>query len=1337
MSVHRDHTGEPSAFRNVCNAIFGDKWFSSRMKLGVVCCAVVCLTYVLCVSDPWSIFGFLSHETKRSFSASDKVLHGFSYFVLSTIFMWYAATKSRAVVITFIALAMAHGVATEVAQRFVPDRTFDLADIAADFFGVFMGVVLGLTLRRFVATDEAVPVGTQRIFNSPTPGPGTNDTDLPASKDSMGLARETLNSEEIQEIQPRMLNLRFIGIFCAAACVVLSSVYAIHGWQVQRNANKMLDLGRKAQAKGNIKQAKNYFNRYVGMVPNDVNALADFGTLLDDTRPENDDAHRVFMVFENVLRSEPTRDDIRRRQIKIAMEIGRTNDALAHATTLTQANPKDGGLHFLVGQCHEELDDFDQAAEAYKRAISHDPQMVEAFSHLALIEYKEFEHPERATELFDQLIEFNPKNVDAWLARSLFRKDTEQFDDAHKDMQEALKLAQDDARVILAAAELGYAQAAASRKAGRKTQVERIVARTRELLKRGIQTHNEHLGLQLQSVLLESHFGNQADALKQVDAILTESPVDARAQLLLADLTIERGDFERAEEALQQLPRTPTSDALRLFLQGRIAMAEKRLEDAVSHFEKARRFMGESVSMLERTDLALAQCHAAQKDSEAQLTDYRRILKYRPNSVPARIGLAASFLRHNQLAQAIAEYRQLSQLPQVRLLLVRLLIIQNMQLPEVARDWNDVETLLDEAKAGGDPPTQVVLLRAEVMALRGQLDDARHLIETARTTQTDRVEFLMALGQLAEKSGEKSQSALWIGQAMAAVGNVQDAEASLLKALEADPTNATAGQSLMRLYLNQDKRREAIVVFQKVARSMSSRQLARSYAVFGDFQRAIQLYEQELQAKPESFEVLDQLSELFLRNGHAQRAQPLLERILELEGLIPESQLQAARRKLAVAIAGQGSFIQFKQGLELLGKNKLPDGTHLVADQRALAAVLATSRDQEDWRQALSILETLEDQQQLVPSDRWLLGRLYDQLGQSEQATVQLEQAIKAGAGGAMFVRQYVAHLIRLKKFQRATHWLNQLQQQEPDTIGTLTLNVYLNSAQGNADAAVALLTEYLSTNDSATNESKAQRLAVAADIATAAMDETKSAVLSSFAEKALKQAAQLDKSRLSRLVTWYIQQDQTDAALLLIEDLWQHASPDLAGGLSMLLLGETRNDDYFDLIESHVQRTLKKSPKSLPLKLFLADLLSLKNEIASAEELYREILHVDGNHLGALNNLAWLLAIDERHQDEALALIERAIKRVGPLPQLLDTRGCVYTSLGNTREAVADLKKAISQEPRPTTWLHLSAAHQLAGDNQLSQKALDKANRLGLANGRLHPLDIRIMEKLIVTGKN
>ena len=146
---------------------------------------------------------------------------------------------------------------------------------------------------------------------------------------------------------------------------------------------------------------------------------------------------------------------------------------------------------------------------------------------------------------------------------------------------------------------------------------------------------------------------------------------------------------------------------------------------------------------MERTDLALAQCHGALRDAEAELGAFRRVLKGNPASLPARLGLAAALLKKQKVHEAIAEFRPLAHLRQVRLQLAWLLIARNQQLPELAREWDEIEKLLDQAQEQHDDPVKEVLLRSEMLEARGRMETARRVVEEARVTQPDCVEFLI------------------------------------------------------------------------------------------------------------------------------------------------------------------------------------------------------------------------------------------------------------------------------------------------------------------------------------------------------------------------------------------------------------------------------------------------------------------------------------------------------------------------------------------------------------------------------------------------------------------
>ena len=101
-------------------------------------------------------------------------------------------------------------------------------------------------------------------------------------------------------------------------------------------------------------------------------------------------------------------------------------------------------------------------------------------------------------------------------------------------------------------------------------------------------------------------------------------------------------------------------------------------------------------------------------------------------------------------------------------------------------------------------------------------------------------------------------------------------------------------------------------------------------------------------------------------------------------------------------------------------------------------------------------------------------------------------------------------------------------------------------------------------------------------------------------------------------------------------------------------------------------------------------------------------------------NNLAFHLAKPET-VGEAEKLIEQAIAELGPLPDLLDTRGMVRLAAGRNAEAVADLQEATLQ-PTDVKYLHLAWAQLRSGDEAGARSTLEAGRRRGLTKLKLAP---------------
>ncbi len=1347
------------SLKHLIAAVFGDKVIPSPVKLVVALGVCMALTFVLLSDDPWKIFKWVPvrPSTDLPDRIPDKVYHFTGYFTLSLVFMWYAAARARWLVVTLVSFAILHAGVTEILQGYVPDRTTDWRDFVANSLGITLGTTLGLLGRRLVLRDDPEPVlwaqrgtaiqGSDQDYDPRDPASRlahVSAASFPArqiglvadkgiAEPSVGFNRDHQVEGFLKNWKVRILNYRFLGITALTGAICLGGTYVLHAWQVQRNSGVLLTLGKEARAAGDLAKASDFYARYVALKPLDLNASADFGELLDDTRKGRRGIGQVFALFEQVLLADPTREDIRRRQVKVTMEMARYTDALAHLKVLRQARPDDGELDLLAGQCLEELAEFDAAAEAYQLGIDHSPELVDSYRRLAMLNHVKLDRREVATKLLDQLVSRHEKSAAAWIARARFRQEIGYLDSALEDIQVATELEPKNPEVLLAAANLAYDRVLRARADGRPAQVERIVAQTRTLLLDGLQDQPNNLDLELQLVLFESHFGDHESALKRLEAIIKANPKDTRAQTLLADLAIERGEFDRARKTLDALPRTPQADALRLFLDGRIAMAQGKWDAAIVALSEAQRYLADDPTMLERVDLALARSHEALQQVESELDAYRRLLKSNPTSLVGRLGIAACLYKVDRVPEAIAEYRQLAHMPQVRLSLARLLTIQNLRLADIDRDWRDVEMLLDDARKAQDDPIQETLLRAEMLAGKGLFEDARQLLERARSEQGSRLEYLVALARIAEHTGDQQQASLWLAQAFDAAGNSQEAELALRKAMQLGGVENPSKLAMMQFLIRQGREADAAKLFQEVGPKLSRLEVARAYALFGDLARAVALYQKELADSPERLEVLQGLADLYLKNGAGRRAEPLLRRIIAKSTQFPASALQAARRQLAVSLAGQGDYRAFQESLKLLDANS-PDGAGTSEDQRARAAVLATRRNDVDRAGAIQILERLDDHDLLLQKDRWLLARLYDEAGNASQAATQFERLLKSAGDNTACLREYLDYQLNEGNLAAVEARLPRLQELAPSDAQTVRLTARWLAAKGDNAAALKTLADHAATGGSA---KKTGRLILASEVAEelSQKHEADAKAWLSSSEKFLRDAVAVDPPQTQALIAWLVRQHRVSDAFAELDPLWQQGSAEVAAGVSLSVLAELPpSADRVAAIETRVVGALAKSAKSKVLKVCLADLKSLRGQVDEALNLYREVLENDSENLPALNNLAWHLALRNEHTDEALMLIERAISVAGPVGQLLDTRGCVYLAQHNLRRATQDLQAALAESPSATTHLHLAAAHCNAGEYLRARASLDQAEKLGLKNATLHPLEADVLAK--VTAK-
>jgi tetratricopeptide (TPR) repeat protein len=144
-----------------------------------------------------------------------------------------------------------------------------------------------------------------------------------------------------------------------------------------------------------------------------------------------------------------------------------------------------------------------------------------------------------------------------------------------------------------------------------------------------------------------------------------------------------------------------------------------------------------------------------------------------------------------------------------------------------------------------------------------------------------------------------------------------------------------------------------------------------------------------------------------------------------------------------------------------------------------------------------------------------------------------------------------------------------------------------------------------------------------------------------------------------------------------------------------------------------------------------LASLRNLQGEYATAADLYHRALEEDGKDVLAMNNLAFLLSVREGKHDDALQMLDRAKKIIGPDPNLLDTEAIVRLKKGEVAAARKLLEEVLASTPTASGYFHLAQVEHKAERKLEARVAWQRAEELELRKADLHPLEREAYDQL------
>jgi tetratricopeptide (TPR) repeat protein len=551
------------------------------------------------------------------------------------------------------------------------------------------------------------------------------------------------------------LNAKLLAWALGSAAALVLAVHFLHAFQSRRGARDLLPLADEAEQRGNPAEAAHFLGNYLSLAPGDADVRARCGALLARL-PSPVSRGRALEMFAEVVRQQPGRDDVRRQLVRLALDLGRFDDAEPHLAVLLRSAPDDGELNLARGRCQEARRDDAPAARSFTRAIEHDPHQVDAYVRLARLLRLRLNRPVQADQVMEDLVKANDRSVPAYLGRGRYRQEFGSLDHAAEDLKRAEELAPGEADVLLAAAGLARAR-------GDDAEARRRLQRCREL-------HPQDLRPFLDLGALEVAAGRRPEAVAALRQGLEARPDQPELLFALAEVLLDQGDFAGGSAVISRLGQVGCSVEQGQYLQARLLLLEGRWTDATGLLEWVRA-RAPSADLLVQVELALGSCYDQLDDPDRQTAAYRRAVESDPRSPTPRLALAGALAAQGRADEAAGEYYEALSLPGAPASgwvdLAGLLCRHNLGLPPGKRGWQEVERVLARAEQAAPGSREVLVLRARVRLAQGRPGEARQVLATDR----NRPELAAGLADIAEVQGRWEDAAHILDEAGRRLGD--------------------------------------------------------------------------------------------------------------------------------------------------------------------------------------------------------------------------------------------------------------------------------------------------------------------------------------------------------------------------------------------------------------------------------------------------------------------------------------------------------------------------------------------------------------------------------------
>jgi cellulose synthase operon protein C len=894
----------------------------------------------------------------------------------------------------------------------------------------------------------------------------------------------------------RRLNLAFLAILFMGVVLLGGGMHLVHGFQMQRNASVLLDRARRAEVANDLEKAEQSLRQYLNLQREDGPAWTWYARVVDQRDVGRYRREHVSLVHEEAFRYNPADSKLERRCAELALELGRYGDAYRHFQPHFQRHLKGllekgqaagaelAELEDLLGQCARGLTHYEEAESLFKQALEHDPHRVDCYDRLARLRRADLRRIEVADGTIKEMIVKNPDSGRACIYRWRYTREFAPPADAG-DLAKGLKLAPDDLEVLFTAAVASE-------------QNQDAVA-ARDYFEKGLKLDPKNAAFALRLAGLETralHLDRAEAVLRQ--AFQANPSLDLSfylAENLILQDKIEGKDG--AESFIALLQKAGLGDTLVRYLDAEMLFQRKKWKEAIPALEMARAVLRSDSQLIVQLDLMMAECHRRGGDEERRLDALRQAAEGDHGPESTRVEFAQALVRSGKLDQAVTILLPLAdRRPEWRLDLVRLLIQRAIRHPRDQRNWPEVEQQLREAeKALPKAVEPLTLLRLDMLAAQGRMDDARAILVAVLAKDPKNLRYRITLARLTQRQGQGPAALQILDQAekdpgpslelqLARLdywslegGDAAKAAVARLAATRQQIPDADRAAFLDRLASAEIRLGEVNLARQhgRELAALQSENLGIRLVLFdlavaagdqddaaklvdeihnteGDegtssqFARAALLIDKVRRGAPENLDEARRIAtELTQRRPQWSAGFALSGEIAELAGSIDQAiksywravelgnvQLSLVRR--LVGLLAQGDrFDEIDQVARVLRDQ----GAAL--DEIAIVKTLVAIRKQ-DYDRGIALARQAFPETSTNYADHLNLGRIYQAAGRTDEAGKEFRRAVELGPGVPESWLTYVQHLVQAKRMDQARGAVEAARKALPANRSTLTL---------------------------------------------------------------------------------------------------------------------------------------------------------------------------------------------------------------------------------------------------------------------------------------------------------